>query len=375
MTGNRKKRILIICGGTQVGGAEIATVTYMRELKNDGYSLLCVINGWNDGTFRKMLLESGIAHEEVKLGFIYISKWLWTLQTLAHYPGAIRKLRRIITGFQPDVVWHSTPRTVMMAYPVIRKEKNILTVHDFQVGNTNLFIFRFAKNLVQKFVAVSEALKSNLIEAGANPDKVEVVKNGIVTIIPEEIFPMPVHEHVRFGIAGQIHSRKGHDKIIDALIILRSKEIKPVCVFVGAGDQSFIEYLKERIKRSGLNEQVKWEGYLAERDDIYRLFDVALVPSTAPETLSLSAIEAGLYYKPSIVTNMGGLPEVIVDGVTGFIIAADEPLQLAEKMEQLISDPGLIITMGKKAHDHIVKNFDAKYQTKKLSAIIDGIQE
>jgi len=105
-----KTRILFLVGATRVFGAEIAMLTVMRGLKKRGYEVHCITSRWSDGDFESRLKEEGIPFTSLKLGFLYLRKPLWTLDTLIHYPGALLGFYRVKRRFRPDFVYHLSPR-------------------------------------------------------------------------------------------------------------------------------------------------------------------------------------------------------------------------------------------------------------------------
>lgn len=365
-----KKKVLIFCGGTRVFGAEIVTLSIAKELKLSGYKIFCITSAWNDGNFHKRLEEAEIQYQPVRLGFFYLTRFLWTLDTLVHLPGAISVIKRIIKKFKPDIIYHTSHTSLLMAYPALQKSRNLLFVFDPYYGKLNRIYFKILNKFVHTYVAVSNAIKLNLIETGASPEKIIVIKNGIN--IQSFMPPRNLKDIVYFGIIGQIIPRKGHNDVIGALKILKSENLSFKCVIIGAGNNGFIDSLNETIKQYKLENDVVWIDFIEARDEIYQLLDVVLVPSTTLDPLPTVAMEAGLYYKPAIVTQVGGLPEIIADGITGFVVSPESPLELAQKMKIFITETSLIKTMGTAAHDHIVKNFDVKLQAKLLHSIIDN---
>src|SRR5882724_8461670 len=98
-----RKKILFFIGGSYVSGLETVTLYLLRDLKENGYDLQCVINGWNDGVYKKKLDEIDVPFYEVKLGWLYLRKPLWTLDSLVNYPKAYFTCKEIIKSFKPDI--------------------------------------------------------------------------------------------------------------------------------------------------------------------------------------------------------------------------------------------------------------------------------
>ena len=364
-----KKKVLFFCGGNKVFGAEIVTLSVLKEMKESGYDILCISNGWNDGHFHKRLEKLGIPYIPVKLGMFYLSRLWWTLDTLIHLPKALYSIGKIIRKFNPDVIFHVSYGSLLVTYPFLKNRKNIFLIFDPYYGKLKKQYFKWLNQYVQTYVAVSDAIKSNLVNIGVLPEKILVFKNGINT--DSSVRLKAPGDIIHFGIVGQIVPRKGHADVIEALKMLKFKNIEFKCVIIGSGNNDFINQLKEKIKEYQLQDHVIWRDFIENRDEIYQLFHVILIPSTTLDPLPTTAMEAGLYYKPAIVTNMGGLPEIVIDQVTGFVIEPNNPLELAQKMEILI-DPKTIHEIGKAAHIHIIEQFDIKSQIELVYNLIDS---
>ena len=83
------KRILILTNGNYISGAEKITLEVIRGLRGDHYVLHCMVSGWNDGRFIAELEKQQQPFSLIKLGWYYISKPGWSLDSLVHYPGAV----------------------------------------------------------------------------------------------------------------------------------------------------------------------------------------------------------------------------------------------------------------------------------------------
>jgi glycosyltransferase involved in cell wall biosynthesis len=354
------KRVLVFCGGSFVFGAEIVTLSILKELKNSNIDIHCIVSGWNDGAFISRLSQLDIPYTEVKLGFFYISKPLWTLDTLINYPAAILKIKKIINSFKPDATYHTTYRTILMTGFLIKKSKNIFFVFDPHYGKLNEFYFKLCNKYTSLYVAVSSAIKTNLKKIGAVESKIIILRNGIElsnTLPPEPFINSAV---LTFGIIGQIIERKGHLYVIRALELLTQKGYNLKIRIIGEGNAVFKKKLHTEILNLHLEKYIEWKDFVDSRDDLYELVDVVLVPSTTVDPLPTTAMEAGLYFKPVIVTDIGGLPEIVIHGKTGYIVKPESEQSLAGAMELFLLSSENIAAFGQHAHEHITKNFNVK---------------
>ena len=91
---------------------------------------------------------------------------------------------------------------------------------------------------------------------------------------------------------------------------------------------------------------VEWQGFVKDIRDIYAGLQVVCVPTRTEEPFATSALEAGLFGVPVIVTRKGGFPEIVQDGHSGYIVDAENPSAIAEKLAILIKNPSLAAQLG-----------------------------
>jgi glycosyltransferase involved in cell wall biosynthesis len=121
----------------------------------------------------------------------------------------------------------------------------------------------------------------------------------------------------------------------------------------------------------GIAENVEFKGFSADVRGLMSACDAIIVPSLK-EGFGLAAVEAMALSRPVITSNVGGLPEIVVPGETGFLVPADSPQQIADAMEKLIMDKQLVYNMGKSGRSRAQSCFDLKKQIKAVSSILEG---
>ncbi len=144
------------------------------------------------------------------------------------------------------------------------------------------------------------------------------------------------------GAVGRMTTEKGFDGLIRALVEVPEAEL----TLIGDGpERPALEELARKLRVDGRIEWAGWhQGSWSER---WR-FDVLAVPSTM-ESFGLVAVEAMLVGIPVVATAVGGLPEVVEDGVDGLIVPPGDPSALAAALRRLQDDPQLRSTMGRAA--------------------------
>jgi len=160
--------------------------------------------------------------------------------------------------------------------------------------------------------------------------------------------PLPVGSQ-RILCVGRIVRDKGFDLALVALALLKDRF--PVAQMVIAGDGGAREDLEDQAQRLGIRERVRFSGWV-KHEDIPAFMNeatVVVMPSRWEEAFGLVALEAALMERPVIATRVGGLPEVVVDGVTGILIDKENSVELASAMSRLLKDPEEAIKMGRAA--------------------------
>jgi glycosyltransferase involved in cell wall biosynthesis len=153
---------------------------------------------------------------------------------------------------------------------------------------------------------------------------------------------LPTHAPV-VGTIGALVAQKAQHHLIDAAAIV-TKEV-PDVRFVILGEGELRPSLEEHIKHLHLTRHVFLAGFRPDVLELLKDFDVFAL-SSIQEGLCTSLIDAMAASKPAVATAVGGVPEVIADGETGFLVPAKDDKALAERIVRLLKDQGLRQRMG-----------------------------
>ena len=151
-----------------------------------------------------------------------------------------------------------------------------------------------------------------------------------------------------------------------------AKNNKSVELYIGGdGDENRI---RKEINSLGLYGRVHYLGWIneAQRDVLLTKTDVFVLPSYG-EGMPMSILEAMSYRIPVIATNVGGIPEVITDKVTGFLIEPGDRESLFSLLNRLIENKELRQEIGKNARNEIIRKFNIEDYGYKLESIFDNI--
>ena len=141
------------------------------------------------------------------------------------------------------------------------------------------------------------------------------------------------------------------------------------------GDGPLKFHLKNEAKKLGISEQTKFLGIVYDVQMILEHCDIVVLPSISREGLGMAIIEGMCLAKPVIASNIGGIPELVEDGVNGYLIPPKDPVALAEKLEVLIGNKEMRQIMGAAGKRKFEENFDAATMVKRIEKLYGSILE
>lgn len=320
-------------------GSETIMLQIMLYLKAKGYIIHCITQKWSDNKFHNLLTEAEIPYTSLKLGFLYLSKPLWTLDTVLNYPKAVMMLRKIVKNFDPDIIYHNSYKNLVMMSPFLPREKIFYHVEDIHpLDKQTNWMFKVVNKRTNKVIASSRTVKENLLNLKLTMD-IPVIYNGI-----EELYlSQSLAKESQFfgvGVIAQLIPRKGQIDVILAVEKLIKEGYDLKCFLFGAGDNDYINFLKNTAIEKNIKDYVFFMGYESNKYLIYQNLDVCIVPSRS-EAFGISVVEPMFLKKAVIGTDVGGIKEIIQHGVNGLLYQPGEVNVLKEQIKSLIADASL----------------------------------
>lgn len=176
------------------------------------------------------------------------------------------------------------------------------------------------------------------------------------------------------GYIGRLEWYKGVDDLIRGFTIFASKH--PEFNLLIAGTGPFEENLKKLSYKLGIQEKIKWLGRIngQEREEFYKNIVCNAVPSKYWENFALSAQESLLRGVPTIGSKIGGIPEIVQDGKTGYLVSISSPDEIAVKLEMIIENKGdSTLKIIKNGRAFILNNLTPEKHIKGLINIYDKV--
>ena len=197
------------------------------------------------------------------------------------------------------------------------------------------------------FIAPSQAIKELLIRNGCDASKIIFIPHGIYPInkIPFESF---TNRSIRFGYIGRIDRSKGLHVILEALEMLAGRGSYELHVFGAARNPWDEEYYNETLTNYRGIAKVVSHGLVHHNqiEEAFSKIDVLIVPSLLPEAFGMVVQESFSAGRPVIVSDVGGLRELVRNGVDGFIVERNNKESLAKAMNKFTGNIDLIDEMS-----------------------------
>lgn len=356
------------------GGAEGALLRTVRLLPQDRYSCTVVTFKTRPGIpLQEFLCPVHVLPMERTYGWRALNSAL--------------ELRRLIRSLQVDIV-HTFFATSdlwgglvarLSGCPVVissRRDMGILRTWKHKLG------YRFSNRLFDQVQAVSEQVRLfSIQEDGIDPKKVITIYNGIEMerfTFPRDsasIRPLLGLDDVSRVIVsvGNLRQVKGHDVLVRAAGKVCQEF--PQALFLIAGDvhepETFqrLEYL---VASLGIQNNVRFLNFREDTPLLLGVADIFCLASRS-EGMSNALLEAMASGLPCVTTSVGGNPEVVQDGASGFLVPVEDANALAERILVLLRNPVLARRMGEYARDTVAREFTAERMARKTGDAYDSL--
>ena len=356
------------------GGAEGALTRLVRNLPTDRYRASIVtfkagpqvdVNGAFDCPFHHFPLTR---------------TYDWTAMRTAW------KIRKMIREERVDLV-HTFHETADLFGGLIAKAsgpKLISSRRDmgFLREKKHSLVYRWMARHFDQVHTVSEEVRSFMIETdGLQPGKVLTVHNGIdMDLIENAQVPSDLRsslgiEHAAHLVVtvGNLRKIKGIETLVRCAA--RVAQQMPGAVFLVVGNIHEPDYLHEmeQLRDSlGITRNVIFPGRRYDIFSILKAADVYCLPSLT-EGLSNALLEAMGAGLPAVATRVGGNPELVAEGQTGFLVESGDDAAMAERILTLLRDPAQAHRMGERARSLVRAQFTTQAMTNRVLASYDAL--
>jgi len=287
---------------------------------------------------------------------------------------ALFSLLKIVDERAIDLIHTDGPRNTLYAGLVARIKRLPLVWH-IRASNRDKFD-RILYYLSSRLILVADSLRSRFDWVDGNR-KFTTIHNGIDLSVFDATRPVTTVRR-EYGIGentlliatvARVERLKGQKYLIEACGSLRDKLEDFHILLIGAClDLPYLEECRDKAAELGIAQKISFTGHQDKVSQILNEIDIFVLPSLF-EAFPRSLIEAMGVGKPVIATNVGGCPEAIEGGVSGFIVPAADPNALAQKLYLLASDDDLRITISKAARMRAERMFSIQQNVRKTEEL------
>ena len=274
-----------------------------------------------------------------------------------------------IREFKPHIIHTHTAKAGFLGRlaSLVSLQKSV-RVHTFHGHLLNGYFGSFNRTLVviaekslafvtQQLLAVGDKVRQDLLEAGiGSKEKFGLMPPGLaIGNLPSKNDGLTFfglnNERLQCAFIGRITQIKRPDRFLDVVSEIKKRQVN--LDFFIAGDGELLEVCRERIIAENL--PVKVLGWQSNIEKVLSAADIVVLTSDNEGT-PLSLIQAGIAGLPVVSTNVGSVPEVVLDGATGLITSLDVQ-EIADALEKLVSDKALRAQLGSAAQKFTLANF------------------
>jgi len=351
----KKKKILQLIDGLNIGGAEVLLVDLVRGSKEAGYDVSVGYSTY--GPLEKNLVALEISCTRLpRLGRVD--------------PILLLRMCQLILREKPDIVHthlfksdlHGRLAARLCGVPVVisTSHNNDVWARRFPLGS----FYGFTAKLTDKVIAVSNEVREYQIQyTGISPHKIIVIDNGVNVqrFANQEDAGLSLRHEFQIsvgapliGIIGRLQPQKDHENFLKAAVQIRSK--LPDARFLVVGDGPLREELLAQAQTLGLGSSVIFCGIRQDIPAVMAAIDL-LVISSKWEGLPVTLLEGMAARRPIVSTAVGGVPNVVADGQAALLVPSEDSLALANACLKILQDPALAQSLAQAGYERVKNQF------------------
>lgn len=300
----------------------------------------------------------------------------------------IKKLKKLIKKLKPDIVHSHGAFSARIAgkqcgCKVVYTRHSVFDLPRWQThGIGKWLVGRINTYYADRIIAVSPAAKTLLIDSGTPDEIIEVVFNGVEAVEPiDKLTRMQACKRFDVNddmfvcsIIARLEEIKGHRCIIDAARLLKDRGIKDVRILI-AGAGGIENDLKEYAKQCDVTDIVIFVGFIKEIEKLLSVTDLQLNASYGTEATSMSLLEGFSLGIPAVVSDYGGNPFVVSEGVNGLIFSKKDAGALCRALLRMKEDKELYQRTRQGALQCFKEKFTAQKMTEGMEKIYIQLSE
>jgi glycosyltransferase involved in cell wall biosynthesis len=351
----RPVKVVYVINSLGVGGAERMLCDLVRGLDPDRFraEVLCLYYG---GKFSEWLHSAGIPVQVLGLDRRFMPRnWLRT------WLGLRDARADVIHTHLPESAWYGLPAAYCHRIPV--RISHLHSVYRRWSVKARA-LDRAVRASASLSVACSGAVRDGARDLGYADAKLTVIPNGVdatrFASLPDRAaarssLQLPADIPILISVAS-LYEHKGHADLFEAMTRVRDELPEARVLVVGDRHEARRAALEAAVDRLRLRDMVQFLGHREDVPLLLAASDVFVMPSVR-EGFPMALLEAGAAGLPAVASSVGGIPEIVSDGVTGVLVPPHDHGALADAVRLLFRDPARMRSMGDAARRRVTARF------------------
>jgi len=349
-------RVLHLASGTDYGGAKTHIFTLLSELTK---RIEVTLGSFTEGPFSDEARDLGLD--------------VYSFRQASRYDLlALGRLENLVRERGYDIIHSHGPRSNLFTVLARRRLQRplVTTVHsdyrkDFAGDPLKNVIFTrlsgWALRRFDRYLVVGA--EDSILRLGVPASLITPLRNGIVFDDPvpppreKVLAPLGVPTRpgeIVVGIVARLHPVKCHEIFLAgaAKVAVHHPNVR----FLIVGDGRLRHTLERAAARLGIADRVHFLGHIEDPDGIVSVLDVNALTSFS-EALPYALLEGARWRKATLSSRVGAIPDLIIDGETGYLFEPGDVDGFARRLKELVADPALRSRLGSNLYEHGVRNF------------------
>jgi glycosyltransferase involved in cell wall biosynthesis len=298
---------------------------------------------------------------------------------------AVQALAAELASFEPEVIHNhmfraevvGTKAALALGEAGCRRPAVISTIHSSRVRCAeDRDTLRQLTPLMDRLIVVSKAIERKITEEGRRGARISLIYNGVdlqrynhqqpCCTLHEEYDIEPSAPIV--GVVARLEAEKGHRTLLDAWPLVLQAVPSAKLLVIGEGSER--DSLGAQAEMLGISESVVFTGRREDVPAVTAALDISVLPSYR-EAQGLSVLEAMALSRPVVASAVGGIPEMIEDGVSGLLVPPHDCDALAAAIVRLLTDHPLADMIARNGHEVVHKRFCIELMVQAVSDLYD----
>jgi glycosyltransferase involved in cell wall biosynthesis len=356
--------LLVANFADRLGGGEESLLTLARGLDRSRFRLHAVVPG--EGAIAETLRRLGIPVAVLPMPPL-------RLQNLGGFTRALRGLRHQAVAWHIRLI-HAHGSRVAVYAGLVARRLGIPLIWHVRIADRDRLLDPVLLRLSTRVIAISQAVKARF--AGSRHlGKIQVIYNGVDLPYwsPAERVTASAAGPVVL-LVGRLSPEKGQATLLRAAPAVLQKVPGTRFILLGADLDHEGRHLRLLARTLAVEGAVEFREWLGDPRAVFQEADVVVLPSRS-EGFGRVLVEAACLGKPVVASRVGGIPEVVVDGVTGLLVPPENPAALAEAVVTLLRDPAIRARLGAAGRERALAHFTASRHVEEVASVYEELAQ